>query len=186
MENKRTLSLLRPIIIFALLMTGSAYGQCPQVFDFFGNAVDDPYWYSCSGGNFNFNLQSPDDWGEYEINWGDGTANTTGASWNSPVAINHLYTATVDTFVVSITEINTGCVIEGVVVMEEATSASIQIPVGGLTQACALKPWSSLTLQPTYQKQQHLLGILAMGVRHSPSITPTGTKLFHTPTNKTP
>jgi len=137
MENKRTLSLLRPIIIFALLISGSAYGQCPQVFDFFGNAVDNPYWYSCSGGNFNFNLQSPDDWGEYEINWGDGTANTTGASWNSPASINHLYTATVDTFLVSITEINTGCVIEGVVVMEEATSASIQIPVGGLTQACA-------------------------------------------------
>lgn len=82
-------------------------------------------------------MSSPNTWGAYSIDWGDGSALSTGSSWSPPTFQNHLYTATVDTFVVTITEIATGCVVTGVVVMEEATSASIQIPVGGLTQACA-------------------------------------------------
>ena len=129
--------LFHPIVLVMLILPGVGAAQCPEVFDFYGNLVDNPYWYSCSGADFSFNLQSPDDWGQYEIDWGDGTPVDAGASWNSPDIINHVYTATVDTFVVTVTEINSGCVIEGVVVMEESTSASIQIPVGGLTQSCA-------------------------------------------------
>ncbi|WP_306640593.1 PKD domain-containing protein [Sanyastnella coralliicola] len=120
-----------------LLPTLNMFSQCPEVFDFFGNTVDNPYWYDCSGGNYTLNLQSPDDWGEYTIDWGDGSPVETGASWTSPTPIPHVYTAVVDTFIVTISEVNTGCSLEGVVVMEEATSASIQIPIGGLTQACA-------------------------------------------------
>jgi gliding motility-associated-like protein len=127
----------RPILLLVMLVPGLASAQCPEVFDFFGNTVDNPYWYSCSGADFTFNLQSPDNWGDYEIDWGDGSPVTTGTSWTSPTAIVHVYPATVDTFVVDITEVNTGCTIQGVVVMEESSSASIQIPVGGLTQACA-------------------------------------------------
>jgi PKD repeat protein len=125
---------------FALLVTAlpmAASGQCPVVYDFYGTPSDSPYWYSCSGNSFSFNLQSPNNWGAYTIDWGDGTPGNSGVSWNSPSVINHVYAAAVDTFVVTITELATGCVIEGVVVMEQATSASIQIPVGGLTQACA-------------------------------------------------
>lgn len=120
-----------------LLVTWDAHGQCPQAFDFFGAAVDEPYWYSCSGGDFTFNLQSPDNWTGVEVDWGDGSPVTTQSPWNSPDILTHIYPATVDTFVVTLTEPSSGCVVEGVVVMEEATSASIQIPVGGLTQACA-------------------------------------------------
>ena len=123
--------------LLLLSLFGRTVAQCPQVYDFYGATSDSPYWYSCTGNNFSFNLQSPNNWNGYSIDWGDGTPNTTGASWTSPIAINHVYTAVVDTFVVTITETSSGCVIQGVVVMEEATSASIQIPVGGLTQACA-------------------------------------------------
>lgn len=123
--------------IWLLLISITASAQCPEVFDFYGLATDNPYWYSCSGGNFTLNLQSPDNWDAYEINWGDGSALESGGSWTSPSIISHLYPAAVDTFIVSITETTTSCVVQGVVVMEEATSASIQIPVGGLTQACA-------------------------------------------------
>lgn len=119
------------------MLSSQLRAQCPHVFDFYGQVVDNPYWYSCSGNNFNFNLSSPNTWGEYSIDWGDGSPIQTGLSWSPPTFIPHLYTATVDTFNVVITEINTGCVTQGVVVMEEASSASIQIPVGGLTQACA-------------------------------------------------
>lgn len=119
------------------MLPNLVFAQCPEVFDFNGQTVETPYWYSCSGNSFTLNLQSPDDWGEYTIDWGDGTPGASGTSWTSPDPISHTYAAAVDTFVVTITEVPTGCVIEGVVVMEESTSASIQIPVGGLTQACA-------------------------------------------------
>lgn len=114
----------------------NSFGQC-TVYDFYGDPVSDPYWYECSGSNFALNLQSPDTWSDYTIDWGDGSANTTGASWAPPNPITHIYTATVDTFVFTMVEIATGCTINGVVVMEEATSSSIQIPIGGITQACA-------------------------------------------------
>jgi len=124
------------IVILGLLAL-VVRAQCPTVYDFYGMPSTNPYWYSCSGSNFSFNLQSPENWGAYTVDWGDGTPNSSGASWNTPAAINHLYTAAVDTFVVVISQTATGCSIQGVVVMEQSSSASIQIPVGGLTQSCA-------------------------------------------------
>ena len=120
-----------------MLISTTAFSQCPEVFDFYGLPSDNPYWFSCSGNAYTLNLQSPDNWGEYDIDWGDGSANSSGPSWSSPSVINHIYAASVDTFIVVITEISSGCVVQGVLVSEEATSASIQIPIGGLTQACA-------------------------------------------------
>lgn len=119
------------------MLSVSAYSQCPEVFDFFGLPEESPYWYSCSGTDYTLNLQSPNNWDGYEIDWGDGSPADSGASWNSPSILSHNYTAAVDTFIVTIIETSSSCVVEGVLVMEEATSASIQIPVGGLTQACA-------------------------------------------------
>lgn len=133
-RNKLIHPALVALFVFALQ---NAWAQCPNVFDFYGNTVNEPYWYSCSGGDFTLNLQSPDDWGAYEIDWGDGSPLTSGAVWTSPESISHVYSATVNTFTITISEVLTGCSVQGVVVIEEATSASIQIPVGGLTQACA-------------------------------------------------
>lgn len=126
-------------VLAACMLLGSleSQAQCPRVYDFYGQPSSTPYWYSCSGSNFSFNLASPNTWGAFTIDWGDGSTPTTGTSWSPPTFQNHVYTAAVDTFLVTITETATGCVVRGVVVMEEATSASIQIPVGGLTQACA-------------------------------------------------
>lgn len=111
--------------------------QCPTLYDFDGAAATNPYWYSCSGGNYTLTLQSPDNIGNWEVDWGDGSPIESGANLIPPNNISHVYTSAVDTFVVTFTETDTGCEIEGVLVMEEATSASIQIPVGGLTQVCA-------------------------------------------------
>lgn len=125
------------LVLTAMLIAQLGNAQCPHLFDFYGQVNDNPYWYSCSGNNFTFNLSSPDTWNGYTIDWGDGTPVSSGASWSPPTFQSHIYTATVDTFTVTVTETSTGCVVTGVVVMEEASSASIQIPVGGLTQACA-------------------------------------------------
>ena len=131
-NTKLTLSTL--VMVFAALVSKA---QCPRVFDFYGQTPVHPYWYSCSGNDFSFNLSTPNSWGEFTINWGDGSPVTSGASWSPPTFQTHLYSAAVTTYTVTITETSSGCTVTGTVVMEEATSASIQIPVGGVTQACA-------------------------------------------------
>lgn len=122
--------------VFLITFSLSSYSQC-DVYDGDGNPTNAPYWLSCFGTDFTLNLQSPSTFGAYTIDWGDGSPIETGTSFAPPSFIPHTYTATVDTFVVTFTETSSGCVIQGVVVMEEPTTASIQIPFGGVTQTCA-------------------------------------------------
>ena len=123
------------MLFLAALYNVSA--QCPSVYDYEGNVVTTPYWFGCSGGNFSLNLQPSGTWDNYTIDWGDGSPVTTGVTWTSPTVLQHTYLAAVDTFVVSVSEGGTGCSITGVVVMEQPTNASIQIPGNATTQVCA-------------------------------------------------
>ena len=132
----RVMKMQFKLTIISVLISLGAIAQCPQVFDYEGNATVHPYWYDCDGGSFDFNLQSPQNWPNVEIHWGDGTTNTIQSNWSVGSPINHTYAPSVDTFVVTISNLS-GCIITGVVVMEQAASASIQIPVGGITQGCA-------------------------------------------------
>ena len=124
------------LFIAAFCMHSNSFAQC-ELFDFYGNASDTPTWYSCNGQNFTLSIQSPHSIGSWTIDWGDGSPIESGGSLVPPNAINHVYAATVDIFTVTFTETSTGCTVTGTLIMEEATNASIQIPVGGLTQACA-------------------------------------------------
>lgn len=86
------------------------------------------------------NIASGTNWGAYTIDWGDGTANTAGGSYTANSLINHTYnSATPDTFVITISIPSQGCVMTGIAVMEKPVNASIQIPIGGVTTACAPK-----------------------------------------------
>ncbi len=126
-------------IVFVLLSSlfQAAFAQCPTIYDGTGTPSATPYWYSCFGLDFTLTIQSPDNIGQWTIDWGDGSPIDSGSDLIPPASITHLYPVTVDTFVVTFTETGTGCVITGVVVIEEPTNASIQIPFGGVTQACA-------------------------------------------------
>ncbi|MCB0785332.1 MAG: hypothetical protein KDC02_14130, partial [Flavobacteriales bacterium] len=126
--------LLAPLL---LLQAALALGQCPQLYDYNGVPSASPYWFSCSGTNFTLLIATPNAVGNFTVDWGDGSPLHVGASLVPPQSVSHVYPSTVDTFIVVFTEIATGCVVQGVVVMEESTSASIQIPIGGLTQICA-------------------------------------------------
>lgn len=127
-------------ILLLFLSSSSLFSQCPQLYDFFGVPNTTPYWYSCTGNNYTLTINSPDNIGTWTVDWGDGSPISNGATLLPGNNITHLYNATVDTFNITFTETSTGCIINGVFVMEEATSASIQIPVGGLTQTCAPSP----------------------------------------------
>jgi gliding motility-associated-like protein len=134
--------LKRTIYILLLLISSKLVNaQCPQIYDYLGNLVNSPYFIDCQGtGTYNMNVSSNASWGAYTINWGDGTANTVSGSYTANSLINHVYTsASPDTFVVTITIPSLSCTITGLSVMEKPVNASIQIPIGGITTACAPK-----------------------------------------------
>jgi gliding motility-associated-like protein len=120
-----------------LLLALSAKAQCPQLYDYFGLPSSAPEWYSCSGTAYSLLVATPQNVGAYSIDWGDGSPLQTGTTLQPPLSVSHAYPATVGTYTVVFTELATGCVVTGTLVMEQSTSASIQIPVGGLTQVCA-------------------------------------------------
>ncbi|MBM3427985.1 MAG: PKD domain-containing protein, partial [Bacteroidetes bacterium] len=123
-------------LILGLVAIKSYAQPCPKVLDNEGDPSSNPYWYSCAGGDFTFNLQTLSNWGDVAINWGDGSAVQNVTAFNSGSIIPHVYAATVDTFIVTIDQLSSTCLVTGVVVMEQPTAASIQIPFGFDTQAC--------------------------------------------------
>ncbi len=127
------------LIVFFFLAAFFAKAQCPQVFDYLGNLTNKPYWINCAGtGTAIVNFQSNTGWGAYTINWGDGSPNTVGASYVGSTIIPHTYTtAATDTFIVTLIIPSLSCTMTGISVMEKPVNASIQIPIGGVTQACA-------------------------------------------------
>lgn len=133
------LALMRILIVVFLCLIaglGEGFSQC-QVYDGQGNATNTPVWISCSGGAYTLFVQSPNTMGPLIIDWGDGSPNTPVASLVPPAFVSHNYAAAIANYTVTITETSSGCVITGTVVMEEPVNASIQIPIGGVTQTCA-------------------------------------------------
>jgi len=119
------------------LLTFYCTAQCPEFYDFEGTLSSTPSWISCDGNDFVLSLQSNSSIGNYSIDWGDGSAITTGSSWNANTPINHNYLSTVQDYTVTIVLNDVPCAVNGTVIMEEPTNASIQIPFGGLTSTCA-------------------------------------------------
>jgi gliding motility-associated-like protein len=134
--------LKRTIYIYLfLIITKLGTAQCPSIYDYLGNLVTNPYFINCQGsGTYNMNVASNSNWGAYIIDWGDGTSNDVGTTYTANSLINHIYnSATPDTFVITISIPSQGCVLSGIAVMEKPVNASIQIPIGGVTTACAPK-----------------------------------------------
>ncbi|MBS1646235.1 MAG: PKD domain-containing protein [Bacteroidetes bacterium] len=125
------------LLLLILYSCFDGYSQCPQAYNGAGVASSSPYWVNCTGGAYTLNFSSPSSIGSYTLVWGDGTANTTGASLAANTIITHNYAAAIDTFVVQLITSSPSCTLTGVVVMEKPVNASIQIPVGGVTAACA-------------------------------------------------
>jgi gliding motility-associated-like protein len=119
------------------IITFYCAAQCPDFYDFEGNLSTTPKWIVCDGNDYTLSLQSNSNIGNYSINWGDGSALTTGTSWTANTPINHTYAATVQNYTITINLTDIPCVVTGELVMEEPTNASIQIPFGGLTSTCA-------------------------------------------------
>ena len=126
------------LFTLSILLAGKmSLAQCPQFFDSQGALSNNPQWVDCFAGDFNLSVIPDINIGNYSIDWGDGTAITIGNGWLANTAILHNYAATVSNYNVVITLSDVPCVINGTVIMEEPSNASIQIPFGGLTSVCA-------------------------------------------------
>ena len=127
-------------LLFALCIVFSCIGkinaQCPQFYDSQGNLSANPVFVYCQGGPYSLNIQSPSNFPAYTINWGDGTANSTGASYLSLSNIGHVYSATVAVFVITISIPLSSCTQTFLVVTEQAVAAGAQ-NFGGVTSFCA-------------------------------------------------
>src|SRR5690554_3469626 len=121
-------------LVFCFVQDISA--QCFQVNDGNGVPSTNPYFINCAPGNYTVFIQVDQNIGPYIIDWGDGSPNTTGASLTTTGLEQHTYTATTDTFNITITDQNTSCVVNGVVVMERNPLASIQLPSGDDNFGC--------------------------------------------------
>lgn len=124
-------------VFLVFLSSKFSFAQCPQFFDFQGALQNNPQWVSCSGAAYNLNLISDLNIGNYSIDWGDGSPITTGNGWVVNTAVSHNYAAAIANYNVVITLPDVPCVVNGQVIMEEPSNASIQIPFGGLTSVCA-------------------------------------------------
>lgn len=135
---------MRKCILYLYILLFGTFiikAQCPQIYDYLGNLSNNPLFINCQGtGTYNMNIASNTSWGAYTIDWGDGSPVTNGGSYTANSLINHTYnSASPDTFVITITIPSLGCTMTGLAVMEKPVNASIQIPIGGVTTACAPK-----------------------------------------------
>ena len=131
--SRQAIRILVLIITSLIGVSLQSFSQC-QVYDGGGAVSANPVWVSCSGGTYALYIQSPNNFGALTINWGDGSANTTVTSLISPAFVSHVYAAVIGNYTVTIVEAGTrGCVITGLVVLEEPVNASMQIPLGGVT-----------------------------------------------------
>jgi PKD repeat protein len=126
------------ILLFVsfFVLLGSSYSQCFQVLDGGGALSSSPVFVSCTPGTFTVFIQTDQTIGPYIIDWGDGTANSNGASLVPPALEQHTYAATTDTFNLIITNSADGCVVTGKVVLERNPLASIQLPTGDDNFGC--------------------------------------------------
>lgn len=140
------------LISVIVMGINASVAQC-EAYDGNGTLSNTPVWLSCFGTNFTLNFQSATSFGAYSIDWGDGSPLETGVSFVPPQVLTHIYAATVGSYTVTFTETSSTCTITGTVIMEEPTTASIQIPFGGVTQTCAPAPLrfinSSTNVSPT-------------------------------------
>ncbi len=130
-----------PYLFLLVLFSKVSNGACPQIFDYLGNLSSSPFFIDCTGNaNYNMNVSSNVGWGSYTIVWGDATPNTVSPSYVANSFVNHTYNGpgpTSYTFSIIIPSLT--CTLTGVVIIEKPVNASIQIPIGGITTACAPK-----------------------------------------------
>ena len=122
--------------IFIVILAHSSNAQCLQVQDGLGVFSSTPQFISCTPGTYTIFIQPDRNMGNYTIDWGDATPNTTGASLLVNTTVSHAYASATANYTITITDNSTSCTITGLVVLERNPLASIQLPTGDDNFGC--------------------------------------------------
>jgi len=126
------------ILLVLALWLNEVKAQCPKLLDDNGVPTTNPTLLLCSKDPRTLFISFDKNFGSYSINWGDGSPVTPGTSYTTGNVISHNYAAGVNNYTLTITIPGPpNCTITATVVKEEPTTASIQVPFGGVTRACA-------------------------------------------------
>ena len=152
----RILNQVLVMVLAAWALAFEASGQCPTLVDDQGEATENLTVANCSGNGTIF-LSAGSDWSAFVVDWGDGSGQETFVDGMlSGGFISHDYPATPAVYEAVLTEqAPDGCSKVVEVIIEEPANASIQIPFGGVTSACAPQAMeftnSSTDVSPTTQ-----------------------------------
>ena len=124
------------VLLFFVFWNAGLFSQCFEIRNGLGVFDPDPVFVSCTPGDFTIFIQPDQNIGPYSIDWGDSSALASGASLTTTSNLPHTYTATTDTFNVTITDSSTSCVVNAKVIMERNPLASIQLPTGDDNFGC--------------------------------------------------
>ena len=126
------------LALWAGIAPTGAVAQCPKVLNSNGMLSQAPTFANCSGNAATLQIQPGTTWTGVVVNWGDGSPEETVGLWAPGYpALSHSYGDATALYEITLTEPASGCVVEARYYVEEPTSASIQIPFGGVTQGCA-------------------------------------------------
>lgn len=126
------------VAVLLVLLSKMTMAQCPQLLNEAGVPTANPVFLLCSKDPRTLFISFNRNFGAYTINWGDGSGVTNGASYTTGNVVSHNYAAGVNNYTLTITIPGPpNCVITATVIKEEPTTASIQVPFGGVTRACA-------------------------------------------------
>ncbi|MGA1373418.1 MAG: PKD domain-containing protein [Flavobacteriales bacterium] len=124
----------------ALLALAAAFtevsAQCPTVLGPSGAVSSSPTWSECTGNGGPLYVHAGSVWSNLTVDWGDGSAPESFSAWSPATGpLTHSYPA--GNAVYTVRFMQGSCTVEGTHIVEQPTNASIQIPFGGVTQACA-------------------------------------------------
>lgn len=101
-------------LLFSLGANTDMQAQCAQVLDGSGLATSNPVWYSCSGDTHSIAINTSTDWTDLVIDWGDASpTETIGTFSASDGEITHDFSGTASTYVVTLSESDGSCTLQG-------------------------------------------------------------------------
>ena len=101
-------------LLWCLTAQHAANAQCPEVLSSGGEITTNPIWYNCTDGLDILAIETASSWNDLIIDWGDGSPlQLVGALNAGDPAITHPYAAGDPSYIVTLSESDGSCEIEG-------------------------------------------------------------------------
>ncbi len=135
------LTLFSLAFLLILVASKSSNAQCIQFIDAAGDTTAQPVYVNCiigaSPANVSLSFINVNALTASTINWGDGGAVQNFASIAAGQVLNHVYSAAIDTYLITVTQLAPLCVTQIRFINERSVIAQITPLTGSVTTICA-------------------------------------------------